>query len=259
MKTEKGPGGISGNQIKIIALLAMTCDHVGKQLLPELMILQIIGRLAFPLFAYMIAEGCIYTKNRKKYLAKMIMVALLCQVVYYVFVGSLYQCILVTFSLSVILIYLLDWGLQRKTWWSIAAVVSAVAIVYGICEGLPRLLQDTDFCIDYGFAGVIFPVLVYSSERLMCKREGSSEQAHQRTKEWLVLHRLPNLLVTMVMLIVLAWNMGGLQWYALAALPVLAFYDGSRGRWRMKSFFYFYYPIHLAIIYGISVLLSVWK
>ena len=59
--------GMTGNQLKIVALLAMTCDHVGKLLLPQVEILQIFGRLAFPIFAYMIAEGCVHTKSKKKY------------------------------------------------------------------------------------------------------------------------------------------------------------------------------------------------
>ena len=49
--------GLSGNQLKIIALIAMTCDHVGKELVPGINVLQIVGRLAFPIFAYMIAEA----------------------------------------------------------------------------------------------------------------------------------------------------------------------------------------------------------
>ena len=57
--------GLTGNQLKLIALFAMTCDHVGLQLLPNVLILRILGRLALPIFAYMIAEGCRYTRNRK--------------------------------------------------------------------------------------------------------------------------------------------------------------------------------------------------
>ena len=49
--------GLTGNQLKLIALFAMTCDHVGLQLLPDVLILRILGRLALPIFAYMIAEG----------------------------------------------------------------------------------------------------------------------------------------------------------------------------------------------------------
>ena len=41
--------GLSGNQLKIIALVAMTCDHVGLQLLPQIGLQRIIGRLALPI------------------------------------------------------------------------------------------------------------------------------------------------------------------------------------------------------------------
>ena len=64
--------GLTGNQLKLLALFAMTCDHVGLQLLPQFIILRIIGRLAAPLFAYMIAEGCRYTHNRGRYLGRLL-------------------------------------------------------------------------------------------------------------------------------------------------------------------------------------------
>ena len=94
--------GLNGNQLKIVALLAMTCDHIGKQLLPQNEILQIVGRLAFPIFAYMIAEGCVHTKSKKKYFFSMFGLASVCQIAYFYAMGSLYQCVLVTFSMSII-------------------------------------------------------------------------------------------------------------------------------------------------------------
>ena len=96
--------GLTGNQLKILAMIAMTCDHVGLQLLPQYPILRLIGRLALPIYGYMVAEGCRQTRDRKNYLLRMAAMALLCQVVYFFAMGSLYQCILVTFSLSICLI-----------------------------------------------------------------------------------------------------------------------------------------------------------
>ena len=75
--------GLSGNQLKVIAMIAMTCDHVGLQLLPQLGFLRIIGRLAFPIYAYMIAEGCRYTHDRGRYFFRLASLALVCQGVYY--------------------------------------------------------------------------------------------------------------------------------------------------------------------------------
>ena len=90
--------GLTGNQLKLLALIAMTCDHVGLQLLPQFIILRIIGRLAAPLFAYMIAEGCRYTHDRGRYLGRLLGMAALCQIAYFAAMRSLYQCIFVTFS-----------------------------------------------------------------------------------------------------------------------------------------------------------------
>ena len=58
---------LSSNALKLIALVCMTVDHIGFLLYPHLHILRIIGRVAFPIFAYMIAEGCRYTSNRLRY------------------------------------------------------------------------------------------------------------------------------------------------------------------------------------------------
>ena len=55
--------GLTNNQLKLIALVTMTLDHIGVVLFPQAQWLRIVGRLAFPIFAYMIAEGCRHTAN----------------------------------------------------------------------------------------------------------------------------------------------------------------------------------------------------
>ena len=103
---------LSGNQLKLIAMITMTIDHVGMVIFPGVMILRIIGRLAFPIYAFMIAEGCRYTRNRRRYFLTMAGVGAGCQVVYYIVDSSLYQCVLVTFSLSLLIIFALDNALK---------------------------------------------------------------------------------------------------------------------------------------------------
>ena len=88
MESTRFPG-LTGNQLKLIALITMTIDHVGMMLLPQLRILRAIGRIAFPIFAYMIAEGCRYTHSRKKYLLSMLGIAALYQIVCFFAMGSL--------------------------------------------------------------------------------------------------------------------------------------------------------------------------
>ena len=107
-------GVLSNNQLKLVGIITMTIDHIGAYLLPRYEILRIIGRLAFPIFAYMIAEGCAYTKNRRKYLGTLCLVAFLYQTVYFVLSKSLYMGIFVTFSLSVAFIYVMDYVKKKK-------------------------------------------------------------------------------------------------------------------------------------------------
>lgn len=224
--------GLTGNQLKILALIAMTCDHVGLQLLPQVHVLRIIGRLAMPIYAYMIAEGCRYTRNRGRYLSRLALLAALCQIVYFVAMQSLYQCILVTFSLSVLLIWLTDRALQRRDAPSVIIAATVLAGIWFVCGGLPRILSHTDFAVDYGFIGVMIPVMVYyagsKKEKMLAMAAGT---------------------------LLLALDTGGIQWFGMAAVPLLALYNGQRGKYRIGGLFYLYYPLHLVAIYGISLLI----
>lgn len=220
MPTVKQRFGLTGNQLKLLAMITMTCDHVGLQLLPQYPLLRIIGRLALPIYAYMIAEGCRHTHDRRKYLLRLAGLALICQLVYFFAMGSLYQCILVTFSLSVCLIYLWDCGSGWKFY-------AGLLVVFLLCRVLPDLLPGTDFQIDYGIWGVMLPVLIYLTS----------------TKG------------LVIGLILLALDYGGTQWLALAAVPMLILYNGQRGKWKLGTFFYFYYPAHLVVIFILSLFL----
>ena len=219
--------GLTGNQLKFLALVTMTCDHVGVSLFPQAGWLRIIGRLALPVFAYMIAEGCRYTRSRGRYFGSIALMGLGCQIVYFCFMGSLYQCILVTFSLSVGLIYLMDWAEGAM---KIPVALVGTATVWFLTGVLPGMLPATDFRIDYDFWGVMLPVLIYLAKD---------------RKQALVLLAAG---VTM-----LAFHFGGNQWYGLLTVPLMALYDGTRGKANIKRLFYLYYPAHLAAIYLLSL------
>jgi hypothetical protein len=68
--------------LKIIAIATMTLDHIGKILYPDLLFLQIIGRLAFPIFAYLIVLGIESTKKPIKYMLTLLSFAIVSQVPY---------------------------------------------------------------------------------------------------------------------------------------------------------------------------------
>ena len=218
--------GFTGNQLKLIALISMTCDHVGLQLFPDVLLLRILGRLALPIFAYMIAEGCRYTRSRRKYLLRMAGLAALCQIVYFIAMGSLYQCILVTFSLSICLIYAMDRWQERGDTASRLLALGVLVVVFVLCVVLPDFLPG--FEIDYGLMGVLLPVLIYFGRP--------------------VHHFL------LAGLILLCFSYGGIQWWSLAAIPLLGQYNDQRGKHNIGKLFYIYYPVHLVVIYGLSLL-----
>lgn len=80
------PQAVRTNQdtglIRLIALVTMAIDHFGKMCFPQLIIMRQIGRLAFPLFAYGIAVGAVYTKNPMRYLSRVVLLALVSQPLY---------------------------------------------------------------------------------------------------------------------------------------------------------------------------------
>ena len=99
---------MTGNQLKILALVTMTIDHVGVVLLPQYLVLRIIGRLTYPIFAYMIAEGCFYTHSKRRYLGGIFALGVACQLGFFIAMGSLEQSILTTFVFAIITIYALQ-------------------------------------------------------------------------------------------------------------------------------------------------------
>lgn len=224
---------LSGNQLKLIALICMTIDHIGLILLSQYTVLRIVGRLAFPVFAFMIAEGCRYTRRMGKYLASLTAVAALCQVLYFVTLRSLDMCIMVTFSLSVGIIWLLRTAQEKKSVPYGVLALAGVAVAYFLTDVLPVLLPQTNYSIDYGFYGVLLPVLLY----LLKAR-------------WQQLAAM--LAVLSVLALDAAWD---IQWFSLLALPLLALYGGHRGKWKLKWLFYIYYPVHLAVIWLLRLIL----
>ena len=212
---------LSGNALKIIAAATMFLDHMGLMLFPGNLLFRIIGRLAYPIYAYMIAEGCKYTRNKRKYFAMVFALAVLCQTVYFLFAGSSYLSILFTFSLAILTIYALQAYKAApcpKTGLLFAFVVAGV-------YGLNQL-----FTIDYGFWGCMTPVLASLLQGTEYDRKETS------------------IAMLGLGLTLLSMEIGSIQFFSLLALPLLMLYSGHRGKYRMKYFFYIFYPAHLVLL-----------
>ena len=242
MEKSKTPKfGLTNNQLKIIAMVSMALDHIGLLFFPNISVFRILGRIAFPIFAYMIAEGCRYTKNRAKYLGMIAGMGILFQVVFFVAMESLYQGILVTFSLAIITIYSIDGILHAKKLWGRLAALTSLAFVAVFVFVLPKLLTGTDFDIDYGIWGILLPVLVYLMPSRPWKVGAASLYLLIRAIYYTVVVPYP------------------IQWWSLLTLPLLALYNGERGKTKMKYLFYIFYPAHLVILYGIAILIELLK
>lgn len=222
--------GLTNNQLKLIAMVSMTLDHIGHMLFPWVIWLRLVGRLAFPIFAYMVAEGCVHTRNIKRYCGQMALIAAACQVVRFLVEGSIEQCILVTFSLAIGLIILVKNAQERKTTVAWSAFAVGVAAAFVITEILPNVIDG--FIVDYNFVGVVLPLCVYLAK-----------------------DKLSKLAVCGICLCLLPIGVWWGQWFALLAIPLLALYSNRRGKWKMKWLFYFYYPAHMAALWLLAAII----
>ena len=237
---------INSNGLKFIAAITMFIDHLGWIFFPKIKILRIIGRLAFPLFAFMIAEGCRYTRNKLRYLSSVAALALFCQTVLFLVLKSKEMGAPVTFTFSIIMVYALQ-NLKSSIFGRRGAVriVSASALFIG-SVGL-SFIANRFLDIDYGFFGCMLPVFAALPHKPVC--DGYPDG-------WDKLDCLPLCTATFAVgLAMLCFFSNPLQWWAMLSVPLLLVYSGRKGKLRTKYFFYVFYPAHLALLYGIAYLI----
>ena len=155
-------GFLSNNALKIIACITMFIDHLGFIFFPTIAIYRIIGRIAFPLFAFMIAEGCYYTKNKIKHLALISGFAIVMQVVLYMATQMTDFNIFIPFSIAIIIIYLIDYAdLKLRTNNIIFGILSIIAAILLTIFFYWFTETYTYFYSNYGFYSIIIPVVLF--------------------------------------------------------------------------------------------------
>ena len=222
----------------------MLIDHLGSRLFVHYALLRIIGRLAFPIFAFCLAQGCRYTRHKGKHLALIAGVGVVWEAALHVYHGEWKGNILLTFTLSTILIYAMQAVKKQlvigSRWRQILSVVcmgTLIATVYCLTEHV---------YIQYRFFGILLAPAV----ALLDYEEGA---APLWMRKW---DALPVKLIMLALFLVLqAWPTIGktVQLYSLCAVPVLALYNGRAGNRRLKYAFYVFYPLHLIVIEGIKL------
>ncbi len=242
---------LSGNLLKILACAFMLCDHIGLVLFPNASILRIIGRLAFPLFAFMIAEGCRYTRNKLRYFLTVGLFGAVCQAALYIFdkeMGLNDVNVFVTFTFSIIMVYALQ-AFYEKLFDSVASVYSKIlygAVFIATISAVYYISLFVNF--DYNFYGALLPV--YASLFVFPKNCGNN-----------ILKKLDNKYVHILtfgigLFIMVMAEESKMKRFALLALVLLLMYSEKRGKLKLKYFFYIFYPLHLVIIEGIYYLVS---
>ncbi len=230
--------------IKIIATVTMLIDHIGSFAPFEgWEYLRMIGRVSFPLYAFMLAQGFIHTRSKQKYLLRILVLALLTQPIYtYSFYGDAWKWdslnILFTLSAGLVCMWLLQIGKEaaqkrKKAWW--LACLALCAAVCGIIWAADLLGMD------YDRMGVLLTVLLYLTAD--CKWA------------WCPIMLL---FAFRYQLTTGAWDEPVYQrgiFAAVAFLPMV-FYNGKPGpkpqsKWSsalLKYGFYAFYPVHLAVL-----------
>ena len=240
-KTPQEQGGmqwsfqfLNAGDIKLIAIITMTIDHIGAALLPQYLFLRMIGRVAFPIYCYMIVNGLFHTRSRLKYLGRQLLFAVVAEVCFNLaFWREIKhpenQNVFFTLAIGLSVISLID--LLKEHWnrWQGSTVMGfflwplELMILFAGC-----LIAD-QLRTDYSFYGILMIFGFYAFRM--------------------------NAIVSCAFQIYINWFLiGGVQAYAIAALPVIWLYNGEKGRLEEKGkwVFYWYYPVHLLIIYCVE-------
>ena len=241
-------GFLPSSTLKIIACVLMAIDHIGFFIFPGIIIFRIIGRLAFPLFAFFIAEGCKYSKNKSRRLEMIAAIGGFFVLFYYIYEGELYGNVFLTFSLSIALIYLL----QALKKWTFAQFKAYKLILSALAFGaaLAAIYVFSRFVhFEYGYRGMLVPVFV----SLFDTKDVNAPNILKK----LDCHITKLICFTLgLLLLCINANFGLYQYYCLISVLLVAFYNGQPGNKKFKYAFYIFYPAHIVVLQGIAILIS---
>lgn len=227
--------------LHIIAMLLMLCDHLWATVVPGNDWLTCVGRIAYPIFAFMIVEGYFHTHNLKKYVGRLLLCAVLSEIPFNLVMGSrifypIHQNVLWTFLIGILLIYLNENAKKKGKWW-LRILVGVGTVVLGFILGLVTF-------VDYNQAGV-YMILVFYFFR--------------GRKWWHFVGQL--VLLAYINIEVLSGyayeiNLFGntyflvRQGFAVLALIPIWLYRGKQGYYNkyVKAVYYGFYPVHLLIL-----------
>ena len=208
---------MSSFKLKLLAILTMLLDHIGVILFPNILWLRLIGRLAFPLFAFFITEGFRKTSDVKKYIQRLFILALVSQLPYWTAFG-MDAGLNIFFTLTMGLL-----GLYLRDKYSTDFPVFLLAILAFIIDA------------SYNVYGVLLIYVIHITRNNIKKMFGYFSLLH--------------VIYYLVLLVLPYYNFKTflMQFPALLTIILFKFYNGKLG-YSAKNFFYLFYPVHLLVL-----------
>ena len=234
--------GLSTADLKLIAIIAMTIDHLTWLFFPGLQrvwyvcLLHIIGRLTAPIMWFFIAEGSHYTKNPKKYITRLFVFAIISHFAY----SFAFGLNPIPFKSGIFN--------QTSVIWSLAIAAALIFIVnnyklsYRKNFALILLANLLSFPSDWSCIATMTPFYLYNHRGDFKKQ----------VRDFILF----GFMYALVYFIFIDKVYGVLQLFIFLSIPLLSLYNGKAGNNRnMKWLFYIYYPAHLVIVGVLRLLL----
>lgn len=223
---------MSRQALQLLACLSMTLDHIGVHLVPYdtpiYWVLRGAGRLAMPIFCFLLAEGAKHTRHPRRYLGRLLGMAVAIEL----------PLLLCDWQLGT------DYRFSINIFWTLSASLAILLALqqprlFGKIAGLAGLCLLPFTRFDYGIYAA-FLVLLFAFIPSFWGRATRFVALQAITIGGLLPFVLP--------------KMPPIQWLALLSLLPIAAYNG-RSTPKHRYFFYFYYPAHLAVILAVQQLL----
>lgn len=236
---------LNRNHLKLIACLTMLVDHIGYVLHLKgaafIVTRAIIGRIAFPLFGYLLVEGLFHTRSRAKYLLRILLLGLISEVPYDLlfYRRTFYwknQNILFLLALGLLMLVGLEYVRSRES------MNARVALLLQIAFVADAAAVAWFFRLDYDIAGIVMLAAMYYY-RIYCGSYPRSENAAILRRCSFNAVLLGAIALNTAQLFIGTATPGAL----LAAVPAF-FYNERRGKLRAKYAFYLFYPVHILLL-----------
>lgn len=240
MKENKFKIETTSFSLHIMAMLFMLCDHLWGTIIPGNDWLTCIGRLTFPIYAFLLVEGYFHTKNLKKYVGRLFLFAIISEIPFNLAMGStvffpIHQNVLWSFLISIALIHWNEKVKEKQIWKRVLVGISTVCIAY---------ISGIITFVDYYHVGILMVLTFY---------------AFRNKKWWCYLGQL--LCLWYINFEILGGfsymvNIFGQTYFierqslALLALIPIWMYKGKQG-YHSKALqysYYAFYPLHLLVL-----------